>query len=155
MNFPAFLVLILVGVIMVGESDSAPMNIRLNPSGSKVEEKWIKQAAFRLKGETSKQAGLGVQSKDSETPMQADYYNDYIDCCFSPLSKCCREQRTQSGSTVQTKVSEIPMPPIDCCFDRDSECCRKQIPKDKTLKQNDEHDDGIEKKKQTKPKLTN
>jgi len=82
-----------------------------NQSGSKVEEKWIKQAAFRLKAETEnpetpKQAdkvGLGVLTKDSETPMQAGVrYATPMECCMNPNFRCChrscRCRRSQSGS---------------------------------------------------------
>jgi len=85
MSFPTFLTLILFGVSMVRESESAPMNTFLNPSGSEVDDKSIKQAEVRLKGETKnletpKQAsevGDGVQTKDSETPLQAGVGNDF------------------------------------------------------------------------------
>jgi len=82
-----------------------------NQSGSKVEEKWIKQAAFRLKAETEnletpKQAdevGFGVLSKDSETPMQAGVrYATPMECCMNPKERCChrscRCRRSKSGS---------------------------------------------------------
>merc|ERR1712121_253922 len=131
MSFPAFLALILVGVFMVGESDSVPMNTGSNPSGSKdsespmqasrpveclgidcgfahghkccreprnqsgskVEEKWIKQAAFRLKAE----------AENLETPMQAGVrYATPMECCMNPKERCChrscRCRRSKSGS---------------------------------------------------------
>lgn len=82
-----------------------------NQSGSKVEEKWIKQAAFRLNGETknletpkqSDEVGLGVLSKDSETPMQAGVrYATPMECCMNPKERCChrscRCRRSKSGS---------------------------------------------------------
>jgi len=83
----------------------------INQSGYKVKEKWIKQAAFRLKAETKNletpkqtdKVGLGVQSKDSETPMQAGVrYATPMECCMNPKERCChrscRCRRSKSGS---------------------------------------------------------
>jgi len=79
-------------IVLVQMGNAYPKN---KGSGSKVEEKWIKQAAFRLKGETknlktSKQAGLGVQA--------------VYDCCFNRLSKCCRDQMRKPGPVQKNEA---------------------------------------------------